>query len=308
METQIKESSSVEEVASDLARLRILFVNVYLYGTPDSWVLIDAGLAGSANHIIRVAEERFGERTRPEAILLTHGHFDHVGAFPGLLEHWNVPVYAHRLELPYLTGQSDYPPPDPTVGKGAMALMSFMYPNEGINLGSRVRPLPEDGTVPFMDGWRWIHTPGHTPGHVSFFRNSDRCLIAGDAFVTTKQESLYAVVNQIPEVHGPPAYFTPDWPEAKRSVKKLAALEPMIAATGHGKTMRGWELREGLADLAMYFDREAVPAHGRYVGHPARADEHGVTYVPAPPLENTFLKTLGLLALIGAGVYFLSRS
>lgn len=307
METQIKTSERVEEAAAGLARLRVLFVNLYLYGTPDSWVLIDAGLPGTGDQIIRAAEERFGQGARPEAILLTHGHFDHVGALPTLLEHWDVPVYAHRLELPYLTGRSDYPPPDPTVGKGAMALMSFAYPNEGINLGSRVRPLPEDGSVPFMDGWRWIHTPGHTPGHVSFFRDTDRCVIAGDAFVTTQQESLYAVVTQELEVNGPPAYFTPDWPQARRSVEYLAALEPQIAATGHGRVMRGWELREGLADLVMAFNRIAIPSHGRYVKHPARADEYGVTYVPPPPLENTFLRTAGLLALVGVGLYFLLR-
>ena len=66
METQIKRSDRVEEVAPGLARLRILFANVYLYGTPDSWVLIDAGLPGAGNHIIQVAEERFGEGRRPE--------------------------------------------------------------------------------------------------------------------------------------------------------------------------------------------------------------------------------------------------
>jgi glyoxylase-like metal-dependent hydrolase (beta-lactamase superfamily II) len=91
-----------------------------------------------------------------------------------------------------------------------MALMSFAYPNQAIDLGARVRPLPDDGSVPHMPGWRWLHTAGH----LSLFRDADRRLIAGDAFVTSKQESLYAVVTQEPEVHGPPAYFTPDW--AKR--------------------------------------------------------------------------------------------
>ena len=75
-------------------------------------------------------------------------------------------------------------------------LLSFAYPNSAIDLGSRVRSLPDDGSVPHMPGWRWIHTPGHTGGHVALFRDSDRCLIAGDAFVTTRQESLYAVMTQ----------------------------------------------------------------------------------------------------------------
>ena len=196
---------------------------------------------------------------------MTHGHFDHVGAFPELFEQWDVPVFAHPAEIPHLTGQRDYPPPDPSVGKGAMALLSFAYPNGAIDLGDRVKALPEDGSVPGLPGWRWLATPGHSDGHVSFFRENDRLLVAGDAFVTTKQESLYAVATQKQEVHGPPAYFTPDWNAARRSVEALAAVRPAIAATGHGTPMAGNDLTNGLAELAAHFNDVAVPDHGRYV-------------------------------------------
>ena len=67
-----------------------------------------------------------------------------------------------------------------------VAKMSPMFPIDPINLGNRIQLLPEDGTVPHMPGFRWIHTPGHSPGHVSLFREGDRALIAGDAFVTVK--------------------------------------------------------------------------------------------------------------------------
>ena len=73
-------------------------------------------------------------------------------------------------------------------------------------------------------GWRWIHTPGHAPGHVSFFRDADRVLIAGDAFVTTKQESLLAALLKPQVVHGPPAYFNTDWSEAEASVRRLGTI------------------------------------------------------------------------------------
>ena len=258
-------TNDVDRVTPDLVRLRHLFVNVYLWGTPDSWVLIDAGAPGAEGPIVETAEEHVGKGTAPAAIVVTHGHFDHRGAFPELFERWDVPVYAHPLELPHLTGQADYPPPDPTVGGGAMALLSFAYPKGPIDLGERVRPLPEDGSVPAMPGWRWVHTPGHTAGHVSLFREEDRCLIAGDAFVTTEQESLYKVMTQKQEIHGPPAYFTPDWIEARRSVERLAALRPALAATGHGPPMRGDELTQGLAKLVAEFEEIAVPDRGRYV-------------------------------------------
>ncbi len=293
-----------EPVAPDLACLRTGIVNVYLYGRPGvpsgSWVLIDAGLPGSASKIVRAAQERIGPWARPAAIILTHGHFDHVGAVRSLADRWDVPVYAHRLELPYLTGRSSYPPPDPSVGGGAMAALAWFYPRGPINLGRRVQALPEDGSVPGMPGWRWIHTPGHTAGHVSLFRDEDRTLIAGDAFVTTKQESATAVLAQRPEIHGPPAYYTSDWEAAKESVQELARLEPLTAATGHGPPLQGRQLQAGLQELARNFDWTAVPLRGRYVTRPAITDETGVVEVP-PAVPNRLPRVLlgvglGLLA------------
>ena len=78
-------------------------------------------------------------------------------------------------------------------------------------------------------------------------------------------------------MHGPPKYFTPDWEAARRSVEKLAALEPELVVTGHGRAMRGAEMRAALHELAQGFDRLAVPAEGRYVAHPARPED-GTAY------------------------------
>jgi glyoxylase-like metal-dependent hydrolase (beta-lactamase superfamily II) len=282
-------------IAPDLAYLRSGIVNLYLYGQPGtasgSWVLIDAGLPGSASKIIRAAEEWIGPWARPAAIVLTHGHFDHVGAVRTLANRWDVPVYAHRLELPYLTGRSSYPPPDPRVGGGAMAALSPLYPRGPIDLGNRIRELPEDGTVPGMPGWRWIHTPGHTPGHVSLFRDEDRTLIAGDAIVTTKTESASAVLTQRPELHGPPAYYTSDWGAARRSVEALASLEPLRIASGHGPPLQGTRMLAGLHQLAQNFEQLAMPRQGRYLGRPAIADENGVVAVP-PPVSSPMPKLL----------------
>ena len=101
-------------------------------------------------------------------------------------------------------------------------------------------------------------------------------MVAGDAFITTNQESAYAVAVQEPELHGPPRYFTPDWDAARESVRQLAALEPELVVTGHGHAMHGRTMRDALTLLARDFDRIAVPEHGRYVhtvAHDVRASQ-----------------------------------
>ncbi|WP_187261982.1 MBL fold metallo-hydrolase [Pontibacter beigongshangensis] len=294
-------------VAPGVWGLKTVLVNLYFIAgeavadetTP--WVLVDAGLYGSAGKIKQAAEELFGKYNWPKAILLTHGHFDHVGALKELAIEWDVPVYTHRMELPYLTGLSSYPPPDPSVGGGGMSYLSFMYPKKPIDITSNIELLPDDGTIPGLPDWHWLETPGHTPGHVSFFRERDRVLLAGDAFVTRHGESMLAVITQKQEVHGPPAYFTPDWTRAQRSVEKLANLQPNVAATGHGLPMQGRELREQLNALTRNFREMAVPAHGRYVAQPAIANEQGVVMVP-PPVKNpvaTPLLAAGILSATG---------
>jgi glyoxylase-like metal-dependent hydrolase (beta-lactamase superfamily II) len=239
-------------------------VNLALVGNENEFVIVDAGMPKSADEIIGMIAEHFGENARPSAIVLTHGHFDHVGSLVGLLEKWRVPVYAHELEIPYLTGKKDYPPGDPSVDSGMVAKMSPMFPNHGINIGQQVEAFPQDGTVPHMPGWKWIHTPGHTPGHISLFREQDRTVIAGDAFVTVKQESLYKVLTQTQEISGPPRYYTTDWEAAYESVKRLEELKPEAAVTGHGIPMMGEELRENLSYLAANFREMAMPKNSRY--------------------------------------------
>lgn len=259
----------VHEVLADVAYQRLVLVNVVYLGSPMAgdrgWVLVDAGVAGAAGTIVRAAARRFGEDARPAAIVLTHAHFDHVGALATLAERWDVPIWAHRLELPYLDGSRAYPPPDASVGGGLMARLAPLYPRGPVDVRPRLRTLPEDGAVPGLAGWRWVHTPGHSEGHVSLWRPADRTLVSGDAVITTAQESAYAVLTQREELHGPPQYFTPDWASAHRSVERLASLEPEVLVSMHGRALRGPAMRHALHELAHRFTSVAVPAHGRYV-------------------------------------------
>jgi glyoxylase-like metal-dependent hydrolase (beta-lactamase superfamily II) len=256
---------NVSGIAENVAYSRLAIANVVYVGDSKGWVLIDAGVWGGVNSILRTAEERFGSGCRPDAIVLTHGHFDHVGALSELAEHWKVAIYAHLLEHPYLNGTQQYPPPDPSVGGGLMSALSRFFPRGPINVSQWLTELPADGRVPVMPEWQWIHTPGHSPGHISLWREADRALIAGDAFITTAQESAYAVLTQQPELHGPPMYYTTDWVSAGTSVNRLASLEPEVVITGHGPPLQGSSMRSALHELAERFDVIAIPAQGRYV-------------------------------------------
>lgn len=255
------------EVLPDLYQYTVQIVNVIFYGRPadGDFVLIDAGMPKSSDKIIEAAKERFGKNSKPKAIILTHGHFDHVGAVIELAEHWNVPVYAHKQELPYLNGMEDYQSPDPLADSGMVAKMSPIFPKKGIDITEKLNDLPADGSVPYVPDFEWIHTPGHTKGHISLYREKDKALIAGDAFITVKQDSLYNVLTQEKNIYGPPKYFTTDWKAAKASVEKLASVNPEIAITGHGQPMTGTELAEELTKLVNNFDEIAKPDSGKYV-------------------------------------------
>jgi len=258
-------SGHFTKVKDDISYYTNQIVNVIFLGTPDDWVLVDAGMPKCGAEIFKVAEEKFGAKTKPKSIVLTHGHFDHVGGIVHLLEKWNVPVYAHSLEFPFLNGQQSYPEPDPTVEGGLMAKIASIYPSDPIDIAPVLKALPADNTVPDLPGWKWVHTPGHAPGHVSLWRESDRALVSGDAIVSVKQDSLYRVLMQKEEVNGPPVYFTIDWEGAKESVLELAALKPEWLIPGHGQVMQGKELEDGLKKLADHFEELAVPSYGKYV-------------------------------------------
>src|SRR6476469_7255670 len=272
-----REQSATEErniggnlfaVAPGVWRLKDIFVNVFIIQNREGtgWALVDTGLKTTGSKLKKAVQTVFGSSSsKPSAIVMTHGHFDHRGSLIDLAEEWDVPVYAHHMELPFLTGQASYPPADPAVGGGLMATFAFAYPKGPRCAASFVQQLPQEGSVPVLEDWRWLHTPGHTPGHISLFRERDGVLIAGDAFVTTMQESLIAVATQAKIISGPPKYFTPDWVSATRSVRELAVLEPNVIATGHGKSFYGEEGRKALHRLVREFWIKAMPANGRYV-------------------------------------------
>jgi glyoxylase-like metal-dependent hydrolase (beta-lactamase superfamily II) len=235
--------------------------NVYFVRSGSSWALIDAGWAKDGPSIKQAAETVLGADTRPTSILLTHFHPDHAGSALQLARIWECPVYVHPDELPLANGDfaaiAKYAGPlDHWIVVPLMRAMGRRRREAMLarsSLRDVSRPFELNAEVPDLPGWECIPTPGHTPGHVSFFRASDRVLITGDAVVTMKLNSVLGLLLQRQGLSGPPRYTSWSWPAVKESVAKLAGLEPTVLAGGHGTPMTGAEAAGALRAFADRF-------------------------------------------------------
>lgn len=199
-------------------------VNWYIAGD----VLIDAGGKPDTGRIVNSAREH-----KITAHALTHAHPDHQGA-----SH----VVCSKLGVPFLVPERDVEvaenpelilerqPP-----KALNKLMYKMFAGPGHKVDQVLKEGDEVG------GFTVIETPGHSAGHVVFWRESDRVLIAGDVVNTMHPFLMKRGVRE------PLDTFTPDVPENRRSIKKIAELEPALLLVGHGPPVRD---PQQLKDLA----------------------------------------------------------
>jgi len=254
------EASQPQEIASGVYYLEvgkgITRSNVYFVRSCSSWALIDTGSAKCDRVIQEAAESLFGANTPPAAILLTHDHPDHAGSTLPLARRWGCLAYVHPDELPlvtmdfstYLSTVKQFANPlDTWVILPLLRLMpkraraSMFWASSFKEVARAFEPAT---SVPGLPDWECIPTPGHTPGHVSFFRPGDRVLITGDAVLTVHLNSLWGVLlwgtgRNKQRLSGPPWYTTWRWRAAKESVAPLARLEPRVLACGHGLPMSG---------------------------------------------------------------------
>ena len=142
-----------------------------------------------------------------------------------------------RANFPYLTGHVSVSADD-LYGPGFFTRLARFFPTHTVNLEKHIEPLDPAGPIPGLPDWEMLETPGHTPGHVSFFRHGDSALIAGDALTTMNLDSFWGTILQRRRVCPPPKPATHDWPGTHRSIKLLATLRPFLIAAGHGQPMR----------------------------------------------------------------------
>ncbi len=190
-------------------------INVYLVGD----VLIDAATRQAEKRIMR---QIAGKTVNAHA--LTHVHPDHQGSSHAICE---------KLDIPLWCGQADIPAmeiPGSVIARDAPRIVSSLQERFWIGPPHPVSRVLKEGDE--VAGFAVLETPGHTPGHVSFWRERDRTLILGDVLTNMN------AVTAIPGLHEPLAFATPDPVRNRESARRLAALKPTLACFGHGPPLR----------------------------------------------------------------------
>lgn len=183
--------------------------NAYLVGG----VLVDAGQKGHAKKVLSAVAGH-----QVTAHLISHAHPDHAGGSHAVVDALGVPVWASELDAPLIEA-------------GRPAINNALMKRIG-----RTKPVPvqrrlQDGEE-VTDGFRVLATPGHTPGHVSLWREADRTLLAIDAMFNmnpfTRRRALQL----------PPRLLSVDNDAVKATIRRLAELEPAVVYFGHGPPLR----------------------------------------------------------------------
>lgn len=199
----------------------------------ENWVtLIDAGLKGSAEKVLRAVEAAGRKPEDVREIVVTHHHGDHTGGLAELVERIGAQVMVHALDAPVVRG--DRPPPGPTSGgllKPLIGLMSDRMVSSPAPVAVD-RELAEGDEIDALEGMTVVHAPGHTPGSICLYSPKRRVLFTGDA-----------VANNF-GLRGPIGWYTEDMAQAKESIRKLAALDFEAVFFGHGSPIaKGAALR-----------------------------------------------------------------
>ncbi|MDF2722551.1 MAG: hydrolase glyoxylase [Paenibacillus sp.] len=193
----------------DVRSWMIIPVHVWIVVEKDGLTLVDAGMPWMAKSILRLVDTLQAGPLR--RIVLTHGHPDHVGSLKRILPTHPLPVYIHRIEIPFVEGDLPYPGRSKAVAQVAKGI---------------VQPLPEEpsGQLSPIGGLIPYWTPGHSPGHVVYYHQQDDVLLAGDLLNSSKGKL------RLPR-------FTPDIAQAKQSLSIVKQLNPGRIEICHGDSV-----------------------------------------------------------------------
>ncbi len=208
----------MKNIAQDVFQISLLprnAINCYLIED----VLIDAGIRTSANKILTSIKNKPITKH-----VLTHAHADHQGSSKVICESLNIPLLCSEPEKEFAENGNvitEYPNPNHLISK----FQKNFWAGKGHLVSETLKESDQIG------GFTAIETPGHSRGHLSFFREKDGVLIVGD--VLTNMNLLTTKVG----LHEPPNLFTADKETNRKSILKLASLKPKILCFGHGPVL-----------------------------------------------------------------------
>jgi len=211
----------VKQIAEDLYLLRGFppaAFNVYVIRSGDRWVLVDTATRHARRRIVRQLP---GEL---EAIFITHAHRDHAGAMHEVAKQTGAPVWASEADADALEGKA----PEPANEEKRDHVVNRLFAGWWKDKHPVERRLADGETVA---GFEVIAFPGHTPGQIGLWRESDRTVLCAD---TMRSVNLATGIPQLGEM---PVLFTSDLSESRRSIRKLAALEARTICFGHGRPL-----------------------------------------------------------------------
>jgi hydroxyacylglutathione hydrolase len=207
----------VRQIAEDVWQLRGFppyAINVYLVGD----VLVDAASRHAARRILRQLRGR-----TVQAHALTHAHPDHQGASHEICATLGIPLWCPEGDADAME-RGTIRERQPAHVANTISARVFMGPPHPV-----ARRLREGDEVA---GFSVLEAPGHSAGHVAYWRERDRVLILGDVLTNVD------TTTGIPGLREPKAYFTPEPARNRESIRRLAALEPRLVCFGHGRPLR----------------------------------------------------------------------
>src|SRR3954447_2953131 len=215
-------------------------MNIYFLEDGDGVVQFDAGTKGMRK-AARAEAEQLGGLKR---VVLGHAHADHRGTAPYL----DAPVFCHPDEV--ADAESDRAlAPYMDLSQLPVAPVRWIYPALLRRWDGGAVKIDDAGAERDEGaGFRVVHFPGHAPGLIGLWRESDRLALVSDVVYFVDSARLKPLPHG--EASIPHPAFALNHQEAKRSLGRLAELEPLVVGAGHERPLRGDDLRPVLEAAA----------------------------------------------------------